>query len=110
MMGTRGPRPIEAHHFILHGLRRGDFVSLSEAAKIAGVSGQRVGQWAKAARINWKARRRAAVRAAWRMELNRQRMKDRGVTPQRPTKAQMREATARLLIGKPITVLPPSRL
>jgi hypothetical protein len=60
----------------MHGLEIGAFATLDEAAKVAGVSRQRVGEWLKAAGgIGWKARQRALADHSLEVEKQTQRQK-----------------------------------
>jgi ethanolamine utilization protein EutQ (cupin superfamily) len=94
-MGSRGPKPIDEKRHVLAMLRMGEFTSLVEAALVAGISPQRIGQWCKAEKLDWRARRKARVKALWLMAMRRQR---RGDKPARKfTKAQREAETARLV-------------
>lgn len=93
-MGRRGPRAVESYAFIVEGLRQGMFASLAEAAQIAGVTPQRVGQWCAAAGIDWRVRRYERLRGLWFQEVKRQLMLAKGVHPKRPTKQQLRRQVA----------------
>lgn len=93
-MGARGPKPIDEKRHVLAMLRLGEFASLAEAAELAGVSPQRVGQWAEAEGIDWRRRRMQRLQSLWHLQLRRVR---RGKPGKRLTKAQQAAQTARLV-------------
>lgn len=88
----RGPRPVPEKERIVELLRQGQFSTLVEASQIAGVSRQRVLQWAEAAGINWKSCRERYLEQLWQRALRRVRMIAKGKAPRKVTKATMRRA------------------
>src|ERR1043166_6906335 len=75
-MERRGPPPPPTFSSILHGFEIGAFVNLDEAARVAGVSRQRVGEWLKeAGGIGWQERPRALADHAADVEKCTQRQK-----------------------------------
>lgn len=91
-MARSGPKPLDEKHHVLAMLRLGEFASLAEAAELAGVSPQRVGQWAEAERIDWRKRRAQRIRSLWLLHLRRARS-----PAKRLTKAERGAQTARLI-------------
>lgn len=93
----RGPRPVPEKDRIVELLRQGQFATLVEASHIAGISRQRVLQWAVSAGIDWQARRQAYVEQLWLKALRRERMISKGKAPRKVTKATMRRAADKAL-------------
>lgn len=113
-MGTRGPKPIEAYRWVIEGLRRGEFTSLAEAGRLAGVTGQRVGQWVRVAGIEWKAIRLARVKARWLTEMRHEKRRANKISLRWPNKRKIRSMTdsavkRAIKAGLQIKVLPPER-
>lgn len=88
-MGARGPRPHPLKSRIMAALSAGQLF-VSEASWIAAVSRQRIEQWCAAAGVDHHAARKAYVRKLWTREIRRQRMKAKGLSPHRRSKAQLR--------------------
>lgn len=86
----RGPKPVPEKDRIVQMLMEGQFATLVEASEIAGVSRQRILQWAEAAGIDWRARRRTYIEQVWLVEMRRQRIISKGKSPRRRSKASMR--------------------
>lgn len=78
-------------------LRQGQFATLVEASHIAGVSRQRVLQWAVAAGIDWQACRQRYIEQLWLRALRRERMISKGKAPHKVSKATMRRAADKAL-------------
>jgi hypothetical protein len=86
----RGPKPVPEKDRIVQMLEDGQFATLTEASQIAGVSRQRILQWAEAAGIDWRAHRKRYLEQLWLVSLRRQRIIAKGKSPRRRSKASMR--------------------
>lgn len=96
-MGRRGPPIHPLYDRVMAMLRAGEVAHLRELAVLAGVSAQRIGQWCEAEGLDWRARRKAKLDALWPRMKRRERMKAKGVTPTRRSKAQLRAEAERLV-------------
>jgi hypothetical protein len=106
LMGKRGPPRCEEYEPVMSLLRRGYFHSLASLARHAGVSAQRIGQWAKEARLDWRERHRLYVEQEWDKTLKRVR---RGKVGKRLSKDDLHKMIGLMCEGVPVKRIPPGR-
>lgn len=89
-MGARGPAEHPMRHKLMAAIRAGR-LTIIEASWVAAISRQRVQQWCAAERLNVEACRAAYLKKLWARALRRERMRSKGITPRRKSKAELRD-------------------